>query len=467
MNIRTPVFLIPALLFFVVSHPACGTVYEVGPGKKLKTIGSVPWQSLLPGDRVTISWQPEPYREKWVIARQGTARQPIVIEGMKGPDGQLPVIDGENAVTVSNPDYWGGNRSVIKLGGSEDTKRVPPAYIVINNLEVRNGRPPFGFLDRKGAGAKYAPHAAGIWIESGDHITLSGCSIHDCANGLFSSHESQGILVERCHIYDNGLERNIYSHNIYTESNGITFQYNRLGPLRRDCFGNNLKDRSAGLVVRYNWIEGGNRELDLVDADDSSVLRAEPSYRKTFIYGNVIIEPENDGNNQIVHYGGDMGKPDTYRKGTLYFYNNTVVSRRTDRTVLFRLSTNDEHVDCRNNILNVAGPGGVMAMLDSAGQLDLVNNWVNTGWTNSSSRLNGSVKAVGLLTGNDPGFVDQSAADFHLTAGSVCRGADAPLLSDESDENRVLNEYVSPQSGRPRPGVAGSKDATDLGAFGF
>ena len=289
---------------------------------------------------------------------------------------------------------------------------------------------------------------------------MSGCSVHDCANGLFTSHQSRGILIERCHIYDNGLVADIYNHNVYTESDGITFQYNWLGPLRAQCCGNNLKDRSAGLVVRYNWIEGGNRELDLVDADDNPALRAEPAYRKTFVYGNIIIEPSNDGNNQIVHYGGDMGKPDAYRKGTLYFYNNTVVSRRTDRTVLFRLATNDEHVDCRNNILYVTAPPGLLAILDSAGQVDLVNNWIKPGWKNSSGKLTGTVRAEGSIQGIAPGFVNESANDFHLPANSPCRNAGAPLLPEESAAGGATDEYVVPQSGRPRTSGA------TLGAFG-
>jgi hypothetical protein len=119
------------------------------------------------------------------------------------------------------------------------------------------------------------------------------------------------------------------------EAIGITFQYNHLGALLPGAGGNNLKDRSAGLVVRYNWIEHSNRQLDLVHAEDSSLVRADPRYRVTYVYGNVIIEHPNSGNNDICFYGGDGGSAQKFRKGTLYFYNNTVVSDRTDNTRLF------------------------------------------------------------------------------------------------------------------------------------
>jgi hypothetical protein len=63
----------------------------------------------------------------------------------------------------------------------------------------------------------------------------------------------------------------------------MVYQFNHFGPLRANCPGNNLKDRSAGTVIRYNWIEGGNRQLDLVDAEDSAELRNHPSYSRTLM----------------------------------------------------------------------------------------------------------------------------------------------------------------------------------------
>ncbi|WP_419641612.1 hypothetical protein, partial [Thiolapillus sp.] len=63
------------------------------------------------------------------------------------------------------------------------------------------------------------------------------------------------------------------------------------------------------------------------------------------MYGNVLIEPDGAGNSQMVHYGGDSGdsgdsgNESIYRKGTLYFYHNTVVSTRDGNTTLVRLST--------------------------------------------------------------------------------------------------------------------------------
>ena len=53
-----------------------GTDYHVGPSQPLSTISSVPWATLNAGDRVYIHWRAEPYREKWVINRQGNSGKP-------------------------------------------------------------------------------------------------------------------------------------------------------------------------------------------------------------------------------------------------------------------------------------------------------------------------------------------------------------------------------------------------------
>ena len=101
-------------------------------------------------------------------------------------------------------------------------------------------------------------------------------------------------------------------------------------------------------------------QLDLVDAEDSDVLVDHPSHRQTFVYGNILLEPDGAGNSQILHYGGDSGDQSSYRKGILYFYSNTVFSR-SNNTTLLHASTNDERCDCRNIIINVTSDGSRLA----------------------------------------------------------------------------------------------------------
>lgn len=413
-------------LFLVPCAAAPAAVYEVGPGQKLAALAGVPWEKLAPGDVVTIHGRAEPYREKFVLCVRGTAEKPIVVRGVPGPNGDLPVLDGRDALTPKTLNYWGGERSVIKIGGANIPADTMPAHLVLENLDVRSARPPFGFTGRKGV-EKFAPKAASVFIEKGEHITIRNCALHDSGNGLFASSASRDVMIEGCRIFDNGIEGSIYEHNSYTESLGIVFQNNNFAPLRAGCPGNNLKDRSAGLVVRNNWIEGGNRALDLVDAEGSPGLRDAPGYRATFVCGNVLIKLDDASNNQVVHYGGDSGKTASYRKGTLHFFQNTVVSRRSGNTVLFGLSTADERVDCRNNIVWDRSGGEKLAILDGPGRVDLLNNWLPRGWVKSHGRIEG----VGTsITGDAPGFTGESRGDFQLVPSSPCIRAAAPLHAD-------------------------------------
>ncbi len=108
--------LLPILPFLAaVWVPAAwATTYEVGPGKPNESIGAVPWAALQPGDTVLIYWRTQPYKEKWVICRQGTAAAPITVRGVAGPSGELPVIDGNGAVTAPGLNYWSEARGSSK-----------------------------------------------------------------------------------------------------------------------------------------------------------------------------------------------------------------------------------------------------------------------------------------------------------------------------------------------------------------
>lgn len=458
-------FLVFVLAIAVSANAA---VYEVKPGTPLDTIAEVPWATLQPGDTVLIYWKPTPYREKWVICRQGTAEMPITVRGVPNENGQLPVVDGNGAVTPTNLNFWNENRGTIKIGGANVPADTMPKYITIEALEIRGAFQTYQFTRANGQIQNYAQNAAPIYVEKAENLTIRNCIITDGGNGLFigspDETPTRNVLIEGNYIYGNGNSGSAFEHNNYTAALGITFQYNRFGPLRTGANGNNLKDRSAGFVARYNWIEGGNRNLDLVDAEDSSVIRNSPEYHKTFVYGNVLIK-QNGGNNQITHYGGDSGDEPTYRKGRLYFYNNTIFSERTGNTVVFRLSTNDETCDARNNIFYTTAAGPTLAMLAESGTLALVNNWSKSGWRNSfEGGFDGSVTGGGtMIIGTTPGFVNASTQNFHLAKGSNAIDAGTALHADALPANALLRQYVKHQMGENRP-VSG---AIDLGAYEY
>lgn len=448
-------------LLSLLGNAVSGADYRVGPGQALQAIGDVPWAALQPGDRVLIDWRPTPYREKWVINRRGTPDAWIVVSGVPGPQGQLPVIDGRDAVTPEDLDYWNEERGLIKVGGSSTPPDGLPAYIRIEKLELRSARPPFTFVDDGGATRNYVNNAAAIYVEKAEHLVVRDCVIHDSGNGVFTGSFgglTRDLLFERNHFFDNGIEGSAFEHNTYTAAMGIVYQFNRFGALRAGADGNNLKDRSAGLVVRYNWIEDGNRQLDLVDGE--AAVAADPSYRETFVYGNVLIESDGEGNSQVVHYGGDGSDAGRYRKGNLYFFHNTVVSTRSGNTTLLRLSTQDEAADVRNNVLYVSEGGNRLAMLASAGTLALRRNWTKPGWRDSHSGLTGTIDDDGSgISTADPGFVDEAAQDFRPTGPPLVDAG--TFLPSAVSAHPVSFHYLEHQASESRP----DDGLPDLGAF--
>lgn len=453
------------LIALTLAAPTEATTYEVGPALALTELSQVPWHQLAAGDLVLIHWRSTPYRTKWVLNRRGTASQPIVVRGVRGPLGQRPVVSGDGATTPSPLNFWNEARGVIKVGGSNTPPDDLPAYLVIEGLEVRSAHPSYSFTDDGGSAGVYATNAAAIYVEKAEHLVIRDCDIHDSGNGLFVAAfdgDTQDILIEGNFIHGNGIDGSAFEHNTYTAARGIVYQANRFGALRSGANGNNLKDRSAGLVVRSNWIEGGNRQLDLVDAEDSINIVNDPRYHQTFVYGNVLIEPDGAGNSQIVHYGGDSGDTSIYRKGTLFFYNNTLVSSRAGNTTLLRLSSDEETADVRNNILYVTATGNRLAMLDADGVLNLTHNWLKPGWVASHSGLSGTLNDDGTsVEGAAPGFVNSGAQDFHLDATAPAANAGTALAPAVLPNHNLAWQYLVHQALEPRA----PEGVIDLGAF--
>jgi len=453
------------LMLFATASNA--TDYHIGPGQPLANISDAPWATLVAGDTVYIHWREQAYKEKWVINRQGTASLPISIIGVSNAQGQQPVIDGENATTPVGLNFWNESRGVIKIGGSNTPGDGLPKYIVIENLEIRSGRPPFQFTNDNGATENYSNNAASIYVEKAANLTIRNCTLSNSGNGLFIgafAGQTQDMLIEKNHIYDNGNVGRIFEHNTYTAGINVTYQYNRFGPLRSGAEGNNLKDRSAGLVVRYNWIESGNRQLDLVDAEDSTALVNHPAYSKTFVYGNILIEPDGAGNSQIIHYGGDSGITGDYRKGDLYLFNNTIISTRSGNTTLIRLSTNDETVHVFNNIIFNTASGSNMALISGSGELNLGNNWLKSGWKDCHCSPAGVVNDEGgNIAATDPLFDDFQNQGFTLQTASVAKDAGKALLADVLPMHALSMQYIKHQGSEFRT----VESSIDLGAFEF
>jgi hypothetical protein len=159
-------------------------------------------------------------------------------------------------------------------------------------------------------------------------------------------------------------------------------------------------------------------------------IRNDKRYHLAQVYGNLLIEHEGIDNNQIVHFGGDSGDDNANRR-QLQFYNNTVISTRTEKTVLLKLTTNSQSAEVWNNVIYTNGAGSTFAILDEDGQVRLRGNYIKPGWRKSHGELKGTITATGMVEAENPGFADPAKGDYQPGAQSPLRdsGSEAPPKS--------------------------------------
>lgn len=476
--------VVPILL--LVSCQAWATVYTVGPGQAHAELTTVPWLDLKAGDQVHIHWREQPYRTKIGIMGRGTANQRIVIRGIPGPGGQRPEISGDGAVTaIQNRGFfnqqWDEFLGVVVIKrGSNQPWGSKPGYITIDGLKITGGHPDYGYTDQNGNPARYRAGSGGIWAVVAENFVVRNCEITNNGNGLFvlSKDEeatvSRDVLVQNNHIHTNGIVGSYFEHNIYTQVAAITFEGNRIGRLRPGAEGSSLKDRSSSTVIRYNWIEPNALAIDLVDPEDSgNILINEPGFNNSYVYGNFIyhdaVRAKRRGEvvaSRMIHFGGDSGQTDIYRK-RLHFFHNTVVIRSnlsdSWRMHVFKLSTESQSVHASNNVLYREGDSNFMLMTEFGDAWLHGRNWMSNGWQNGDERyFVGNVRMTqSPITGESPALADIANKNLEPQQGSVIVDA-AGSLPAELNSHPLRRTYW-PAYGTDARAVQGS--GADIGAY--
>jgi hypothetical protein len=466
--------MLSAALVLAFAAPGVAAVYEVGPGKAYANINDVPIEDLTAGDVLKIYYRSTPYREKFGVFGQGTSTNPITVQGIPGSGGELPIIDGQNATTrpESLLSFWGEVRQVFKIGGSMTPLSDAgnhAKWIVVENLHFRNANHYNTFTDRVGQTQAYVENAAAARIEYGDDCTFRNCKFTDSGNGFMTTGAgTERVTIQGCYYEGNGGNAADLGygtsqglHNNYTESEDILFEYNHFGPLITNGLGNALKDRSSGTIIRYNWLQYGNTILDLVDSAYDNIKNAS-NYGDDYCYGNILIDemitgPYSEFNNQrIFHYGWDMGDSD--RGGPWRFYNNTIITRRDDRILVFRPQTT-QTIHFFNNILWRENPG-VLCYLNWAGTptLNYDHNILPTGIIPNGATADDPDTNV---YNDTPGFADAANENYRLASGAAAIdiGTDIPGAWGHD----VDYQYVKHRMIESRPSGA----TMDAGAYEY
>jgi hypothetical protein len=501
----------------------CAVVYnyDVGPGKMFTALSQLPWSTLKGCDTVRIYPKAgnAPYNEMMLISA-GTNVAPtgpnrfMRVLGMPDPvTGALPIIDGTNATQLETPSGQaatrtlqyhdnGSGRVLHKLGlvmvgpqNGYNYSSGPAGYISIENLEVRGARYNQPFTDGlTGQPDVYHNFASCMYVEAAAHIVLKGNILHNCGNGLFMNSKnatpvelSQDVMIDGNSFYANGnaplagVTNGFSEHESYTEARDITFQYNYFGPNAPGAMGDCIKDRSSGLVVRYNTIASDcGLKFNLEDSTGGQALiHGDPGYATTYIYGNLIDIAASYSGTQLALYGGDSGATANYRQGTLYFYNNTMIvagdgTSAYPDALLFFLMRPTARAEVWNNIFFAkpvtpghAGKGMAMAY-GGAGTVNMTNNWMSpsvaAGWLGHPAASTVTGWGSNMVAAGSPGFVGQGPYPYTPAGGSALINGGVPLAQLKPG----MSPLWLPQTQSMVPPAPRKQDAQiDIGAFEY
>ncbi len=464
-----------------------GTTYDVGPGKPLGELDQVPWLSLRAGDVVNIHHRAQPYRVKAGIRGQGTAQAPIVINGVTDAACRKPVVSGEDAVTAQDArarrhfsKQYSENLGVFLLYKTgSDPYGWRPRHIQFRNLVITGGHPGKSYTAQDGSAGQYGRGAAGIYAVTVDHLLVENCEITGNANGVFVNSKSREessdtVIVRNSRIHDNGVEGSWFEHNLYVQARRALYEGNDIGQLIAGARGSSMKDRSSATVIRYNRIVASARAIDLVEIEGGvpQVLE-DPLYPHAWIHGNLIIDDAKAGGPgrpwsvKLIHWGGD-NDPRYFRRGTLYFTNNTVrvkVDRADAWYVgLFDLPGPEQRVLMRGNIVQNLGTTELRLGLER-GTIELADTNLFSGKRVDGSpghdlrlRIGGRVLDVG-----DPGLDDAGRPRPGAPGNDLGRLAPLAMPAGTSAEAlAITHQYAAP--GRLMLRLQ-QGSAPDLGAF--
>lgn len=488
------------------------TTYEVGPGKTYAEPDDVPWLTLLPGDVVKIYHRPAPYKRIIFVGVRGAWDKWITIEGVPGANGERPVFDGDGAVLRTDAaTHMGYNTQyltntamfvIAKPQGVGVVSGYKPGYLHITGIEFRNCKEGYNFTSYTGTQTAWVDFVAGIYAVPVEHLAITNCKFENNSLGVFinslnqEASQSRWMLLRNNYFKGNGLTGEAHVHNAYTEGVGIIYEYNYFDSPVTGTAGDNIKERSAGNIFRYNFIRNGTNLISLRDPQSNGAhedSQLDTSGKKlshlSFIYGNIFMVDLGHfyGMQDIVvaHGDGSFGDGAQYRRGDVYFYRNRVICNmdytayNAESIPIFcpinTVSPTTFHA--YNNLFY--GKGKTQgsnppswAIFGYQGVADFKQNWIssfiNAAWSASNGGLavgtlyNGSGLNGLTSSASDPGFTAFAAGDFSFTAGSPWNSLAETYPADVITRGLtpVAEPVYYPFNQRPAPSNSVAPDIT-------
>lgn len=433
--------------------------YLIGPNRKYQKVQDV-LLFLEAGDTAEIQGDCE-YPAPVILqngsgAQNGTAEAPITLSGVQ-VNGEKPRIRSAGAynVTEINASHW-------VLDGLTIQGHLQRA------AEVRSLE-----YDQLTEFTEHWTSFRSVFVSGGGDNVIRNSEIFDSYQGIQCG-TTGNLLIEYNDIYRNGTDP--YGHNLYLGStNGATtrIQYNYI---HDTVFrGNNgLKTRSWRNEVYNNTFYNCDQAMELLSSTGDTAAK------DSEIIGNLIIDCR-----QGMRLGGDGTGPGT--QGRYRILNNTYVNQIDISTSFIRTFTKIESVEVYNNLVYSANPFSVY--IDQNNQTQWISGEERLVGTNNwfGSNYRAETLPAGFtenLVGSDPGFVNISGYDFHITPDSEAAdaGVSASTLYEWEDFTgndwrggtwestfidpllEILNHPVNRDTMTVDSRV--QKDTMDIGAFG-
>lgn len=370
--------LIVAFVAAGVLSLSCRAYSETYRAADIDTIASILESQAKPGDVVEIA--PGTYmmdRKKISVLTSGTPEAPIIIRGVV-KDGKRPVFDGSD---------YNIQRGFFHF--EPETRDV-----IIENLELCNARG-----TGRENGDEQPANAAALYI-LGTNITIRNCHLHHNENGLFSTHESDYVLVENCEIAHNGRYSGIgdphRTHGFYFNAK---HQMVKNCLIRNSTDSENFKSRGDNTIFAFNWVE--EECAYSLGVDSNNALN-------TLWLGNVVIKRTYEGINQGRLLG--VGDGTGVARGTLVAANNTFVTVFPRDFYLFTFESSTTDVILLNNVF--AGPGGDFLQKYGQGEITGAGNWIQAGISDVPETLTGTIR------GEKPAVADFEGREYRPAPGS-------------------------------------------------
>jgi len=316
----------------------------------------------------------------------------------------------------------------------------------------------------------------------GNHLTFSGCTVTNGQRDGFDTNMADYLTIENCRIYNFNRTDPYDAHGIIINGGtGLVIRNNTIYDCKGDCIQLYKEDQNYNTLIEgnelYTTLGGGSENAIDIKATKGCTIRGNTMY-------GFSDSDDSDGSAIKINKDSDsllIEQNDIYdSNGGLRLTGGDV-----DHITITRNVIHDLHVDggdsskygygvqfdgindvtfTNNTFANIPGP---LFWIASNGATDMVmeNNifYKANAFHGSTDDFNGAltidyngwfqcretIAGANDTNGDDPGFVDEANADFHLDDSSVCIDRGDPSFGSDYPGGRIdLGAYeYEPLSG--------------------